>query len=201
MATQVFLRDALADLAPDANQWRAVELTRGPSNVALQTPTATGPTAGVDANGNTTPRKWLSRPLAAAVTIAGSITMNQWLRENIATANVGAQFIIEQRSFAGAVLSTILNSENGTECTTSDAAYNWAATPTSTAFAIGDRICIRMMANDAGGTMAGSRTYTQSYDGPTAASAGDAFVTFTEAIVFIPVPMLYRNPMPPMIAQ
>lgn len=175
MATTFFLRNLGVSGA------RAAGKGRGTASTTKVTNTAAGPTAGVQltesAGGAVT--SWMTNCLQA-VTISGTITFNIRGLESNALANAGFQVKVERCNAAGVVQSTIVNSERGTEMGTSDAANNWTASPTSTALSDGDRLKITVYANDAGGNMTSGRTVTISLDGPTAAAAGDSYVTFTE---------------------
>lgn len=179
----VYLRDAASDIDPGAELEKLASPTRGAAAVSKVTNTAAGPTAGVQVTNGAggTAIAWLSAPLDA-VTIAGTVTFNVRMAESAAQANTGAQVKIERCNGAGVVQSTIVNSEQGTELTTSESARNWTATPTSTALSAGDRIKITVLGNDAGGNMGSGRTFTLWYDGPTAGASGDSYVTFTESL-------------------
>lgn len=137
-----------------------------------------------------------------AFTLSGTVTMNLRMRENAMTDNIGAQCIIQRRDASGGFVSEVLNSQKGTEFGTTEAAQNWTATPTSTSFSDGDRICVFGMYNAVGAADIAAVGHLF-VDGPTSGASGDSFITFTETItaftpaVFVP----YRNPMPPLIAQ
>jgi len=100
-------------------------------------------------------------------------------------ANAGVQVVIERLDNIGAIISTVINSEKGTELTTSSAVQNWTGAPTSTTFNKGDRIRIRIAANDAGGTMASGHTVSFVNNGPTGGASGDSFVTFNETFTLL----------------
>jgi len=117
-----------------------------------------------------------------AVTISGSITVNLRAREGAMTDNLTIGVIIERRDSSGAYVSTVANSEFGTELTTSDGAKNWSIpSPTSTTFADGDWLAALVVCSNAG-TVADAAIGYMSYDGPTAGAAGDSYLTFTETI-------------------
>lgn len=201
MATQMFFRRAAdiatpdqfslgtnaANLAGTAQGWtapRPLSLTRGSTldNFDIAN-TVAGTTLGLEIP---PARYFISPPLDADVTISGTITFNLWMNESNMAANAGAQCIIERVDSQGAIVSTVVNSEKGTELpVTTSAAQNWTATPTSTAFLKGDRIRIRVAANDGGGTMASGYVVEHDYNGPTAAANGDSYVTFTETFGFL----------------
>lgn len=161
-------------------------LTPGTSANAITQNTVLGPTSGVpfDSNGDGTGTTitWITKTLQA-VTISGTVTFNIWMSENNMSANVGPHVLLERTDFFGNVLSTISNSEKGTEVIVGppDAVNNWTATPTSTSLAAGDRIRAKIMGNDVG-TMAAAFTFHFGLSGPTAAAAGDSWIQFTEAI-------------------
>lgn len=195
MATRTYFSDSVAtmhrgDNTAQANGvnsgWRPyfLKTTAGPStgNTAVVS-TVSGPTNGLEIQGTGGPREWISEPLAADVTISGSITFNLVMSESSMSANAGAQCIIERLNSLGDIVSTVINSEKGTELPTSAAAQNWSGTPTSTNFLRGDRIRIRVLANDAGGTMATGFSVSFSFNA-TAGSANDSWVEFTENLTF-----------------
>lgn len=183
MATTFYPTGPLSDIDPTAADDKVLSLSRGAGLAASTTNTVAGPTAGVQVTvtAGGTAQEWYSNPLDA-VTISGTITLNLWMAENNMSANVGAQVIIERCDGAGNVISTIVNTEKGTEVpVTTRAAQNWTATPTSTALSAGDRLRVRVLGNDVG-TMASGFTFSFGYAGTSAAADGDSFVTFTEAI-------------------
>ena len=122
---------------------------------------------------------WFSKPLAA-VTIAGSITFNMRMAESAMTTNNGAAVRVIRANGAGAEISTLLTSSHGVEMTTAETARNWAATPTSTAFADGDRLLIKCGATEVGAGAA--NIITLWFDGPSSGASGDSFLTFTETL-------------------
>lgn len=141
-----------------------------------------GPTAGVETGGSN-PDEYISEPLAADLTISGTITFNIWGDEPAMTTNAGPQVIIERLDSTLAVASTIVNSEAGIEFSTASAVVNWTATPTSTAMNRGDRIRVRLLGNDAGGTMAVGNCHITT-GGPTGGANGDTWLQFNENLTF-----------------
>lgn len=195
MATQVFLLSAVADTHRGDNSthlsgvtvgWQplATGTSRGGGVVAsANVSTVTGPTNGIELIKNND-LEWLSPPLAAAVTISGTITCNVWAAESDMNANVAINVFIERVGPTGAILSTVVKTARTTEVAiTTRAANNFTATPTSTAFAKGDRIRIRIFGDDAG-TMATAFSFNASYNGSSVAADGDTYVTFTETFSF-----------------
>lgn len=134
---------------------------------------------------------WVTEPVSADVTIAGTITFNVRAQELAMTDNIGVCCRIDvlranaRGTRNGNTLATIVNSAKGTELGTSEAAQNWTATPTSTVVNKGDRLRITFYFDDAGGTMAGTAQGTVYVAGPTAGASGDTYVTFTETFSFI----------------
>lgn len=198
MATKVYLRktSALAGVGwggvtvndPDGSRIGIIwGLSTSPgAGLATQTAgTVAGPVSGRGLG-------WfISPPLAAAVTISGTITYNLWGLESAMAANTGFQGVIKRVDNTGAVGGTnVSNKEFGTELATTTAAVNnWTdAAPTSTAFSIGDRILLAVCINDAGGTMGSGATITLDLDGATGGADGDSWVQFNEAISFMSAP-------------
>lgn len=126
------------------------------------------------------PLEFISGPLAAAVTISGTVTFNLWTDESNMNANAGPQVVIDRLDNTGSIISTVINSESGVESGTAFAVTNWTGSPTSTSFAKGDRIRIRYAANDAGGTIGAGFSWRVNQNGPTPAADGDTWVEFTE---------------------
>lgn len=184
MATQLFLAvpsgpDSTPPGSLSTDNDHLLRLTRDAGSATQSANTVNGPTAGVQIGA--TPRSWWTNPLAA-VTISGTMTMNLWMFENNMSANVGAQVLVERCDGAGTFISTILNSERGTELVvTTSTAENWTASPTSTTLANGDRIRLRVYGNDVG-TMATGFTFTLTAGAASAGIDGDSYIQFTETI-------------------
>lgn len=201
MATTLYFRAAAASTHRGAqsqtlngNLWswwaRALATARGATTISDNITTGAGPTNGFEVwdDGSIGPIEWISEPLDQDITISGTITHNLWAHESAMTVNAGMQVVIERLDSQGGIISTVSNSEQGTELGTTNpptSARNWTnAAPTSTAFLKGDRIRIRVAANDAGGTIAAG-TVTFWFDGPTSGENGDSYITFTETFGFL----------------
>lgn len=194
MATKFFLTNDQSEINAIGFIEKVAQATI-PSSGGLQTiatATAAGPTAGVQINGGGNSWYWLSPPLQA-LTISGTITLNLWMSESGATANVGPDVKIERTDLSGVVISQIARSEFGTELPTpTRAAQNWTVAATTTTLAHKDRIKITIFGNDAGGNMAASATFDLGYNGATGAADGDSYVQFAETVIPI-LPTLLNN--------
>lgn len=186
MATQLFLRSTASDLG-GAGQ-KALSLARGAaSTTAVTSATAGGTNIIVTQTGGGQQLTWYSSKLNAQ-SISGTVDVNIRGFESVATVNAGAGILIERVNSAGVVQSTILSDRTVpaaiTEYTISpDAAKNSVALAiTATTFAAGDRIKVTLKVRNVGTMAAG--TVTNSYDGPTAAAAGDTYTTFSANLVF-----------------
>ena len=209
MATKMFLRTFAGGGGPsssggtaeshrgtnNANQagtnvgWHAALLSTtagADASVFTTVTTVAGPTAGLefDDGAGTAANEWVSYPLAADVTISGTVTFNFWAQEASMNANAGMQCRIDREDGSG-ILTTIVNSEKGTELgfSGSNTVQNWTAAPTSTACKRGDRIRVVVLVNDVG-TMGTGFLCTMNFNGPTAAANGDSWVQFTETVTF-----------------
>jgi hypothetical protein len=199
MATTVYFRSSVshitatrwssgtnnAKLDTTTSGWTVLPLStiQGSGAVAIATNTVTGATNGVEVNDGFA-NCWISPPLAADVTISSNPTFNIWGLESSMNANVGLQVVVERVDSTGAVVSTVINSEFGTELGTAASANNWATgSVTSTNFLKGDRIRIRIAGNDVG-TMATGFTFTVRVNDTTLNSA-DSWVSFVETLTFI----------------
>lgn len=183
MATTFYLTNAAGDVSPGPATGKSASTSRGSgvqSNVL--TPT-NGPTAGQQIGD--TLLEWFTFPVAG-VTISGTVTFNIWGSESSTSLNAGYQVQIDEVNAAGSsVVHAIVNSERGTEMAgTTSAVNNWTASPTSTTVTAGNRLRIRVLVNDAGGTLnqSGPRTVTTRFSGTSGGADGDTFVTFTESI-------------------
>jgi len=130
---------------------------------------------------------WVSPPLAAAVTIAGAISVQISGKQSADTVN--AQLRFQLYKFSGGVEagSPFSAASMGAELTTATTRYNWSdSAPTSTDFAVGDRIVIKYFIANFGTMAVGTAEIV--YGDNDSAQAGDAFVTFTENITFTQEP-------------
>lgn len=178
MATTLFLRD-LASTLGGAGQ-KALSQRRG--RVAITTTTntvASGTNITITATAGGQALTWFSEPLTAAVTITGSVTRNIRIRESANAVNAGIALAIERCNTAGVVQSTVIaRAVMGIEAGTAESARTASSAPTSTAFAVGERIKVTLSVINVG-TM-GAGTFNTYHDGPAAAATGDSYVTFAE---------------------
>lgn len=166
-----------------ATQWAAYPLltTRGSASSVINT-TTNGNDAEI--TGGTT-REWLSPSIDGDYTISGSITFNIRCEESAMTTNAGVRAILERVGPDGFIVSTIVDSAQGLEVDTAEAAQNWSVTPTSTSVTKGDRIRLRILVNSYAGTLATGDTFAVYVAGPTANATGDTYITLTETIGFL----------------
>jgi len=136
---------------------------------------------------NTNEALFLSAPLSSAVTISGTITPNLWVKESNAAANGALRFEVFWWSPTGGLQSIGVSTDGGmTECGTSYAVRTTPTlTPTSTSFAVGDRVGAAFYIDDGNGvTMASGYNVYLDWGGATAGLDGDSYLTFTEALSF-----------------
>lgn len=216
MATKLYLREmvtaedinwGIGGVPVDPEFWDAGSLSgsiRGyaaydgvlgtsPGSVAISTETRTiaGPvttdgllfwTGGVDSP------FWASRPLAAGFTLSGTVTFNLWAFEVNSAYN--AQFVarLYKLDTGGALTLIVTDSVRGAEFGTSLSAHNWTASPSSTAFAEGDRIVLWAGITDAPavtmGSSGGLSGVAMTYEGPTGGADGDSWVQVNENVTF-----------------
>lgn len=198
MATQIFFRNLdpsthrgtnSTKLDGNASGWvlSGFATTRGSGNVTINVTTVAGTTNGIELGSSGTPYEFISEPLDADVTISGTITLNLWAAENNMNANAAINAIIERLDSQGGIVSTIAQTARVTELSSTvppGAASNFTVTPTSTNMLKGDRLRVRIYADDAG-TMASGFTVTFWYSGQTAAILGDSYLSFTETFGFL----------------
>lgn len=160
-----------------------LDTTAGGASGSYQTATVLGPTNGIEHIADGTPREYISPPVAANVTIAGTITFNIWASEVTMNDNVAINCILERLSSTGEVLSTIVKTARVTELALSAAVNNFTAVPTSTTLLKGERIRCRVFGDDVG-TMGAAGAFWVYIGGPTAAAQGDTWISFTENFSF-----------------
>jgi len=201
VATKLFFLIALSDWATannDANlrgtaqTWNPLALATAAgaaANNTVATATVAGPTAGVEVRvGTPGGAVWYSPPLAAAVTISGSITWNIWGFESSASANVAINGRLEVIDGATGVITLIDATARTIEMPTINGAINFAETPAAgVACKKGDRLRVRIYGDDAG-TMATGFSFVMAYNGPTAAANGDSWFQLTENLTFAAEP-------------
>ncbi|WP_242344287.1 cytochrome c3 family protein [Anaeromyxobacter terrae] len=183
------LRLALAALllVPAAALAQTLYLRNDPASVAgYREANPTAGTAAVQATTNTTNAgtrinwtataggtqlAWLSPPLAAAYSFGAAATCNVWARESNAAANttVRCEFFRYTTSEAGTALCAASRTAAEVSATTMTQ-YSWTCTPTTTSFAAGDRVAIRLYVANLG-TMAAGYQQLGQYDGTSAQSA------------------------------
>ena len=127
---------------------------------------------------------YTSLPVAAGLTLAGTVTFNIWAREDNVGANAGLTCRLYRARDSDGSLTLIANTDKGTELPTTAAAQNWTTSPTSTVFLVGDRLVLFVGHKDAGGTEAAGFQVFIRDDGPTVGASGDSYVTLTENLTF-----------------
>lgn len=138
-----------------------------------------------DSGGN--PIKWISPPLAAPVTISGTVTMNTWASDGTGTSKITVAFTIKKFTSGSESTALLTTSAYSAQLTTTEANQNWSATPTSVSFAAGDRIVVIGQITNIGGSMV-SDTVNIGYAGATPNADGDLYVQFAENLTFNPEP-------------
>lgn len=178
MPTRLYLRDLASSLG-GAGQKTMADRTGRSAVTAVTTTTASGTNIQITATAGGQALVWLSEPITEAVTISGTITLNIRCLESAAAVNAGIALLIERANNAGVAQSTVsARAVIGTEAGTTESARNGTRTPTSTAFAVGERIRVTLSVINVG-TM-GAGTFSTVYDGPTTGQTGDSYVQFTE---------------------
>lgn len=155
-----------------------------------------GPTAGIELGSTDTdgaPYSYISPPIAADVTVSGTMSFSQYCYESNMAANAAAAFAVyvlradTLNTRDGNTRELIYFGKDDAEMGTTGANMTWTGTPTSTDLRRGDRIVVNPAADDAAANMSsGGGTYTWAYymDSPTAGGSGDTWVQFTETITF-----------------
>lgn len=197
MATTLYCRDTIMN---GISGFRDAIITRGAaSTTGVVNTTGSGTNIQWTKTAGGTAMAWISgRSPVGGWTLSGLVTVRLRALESAGQANAGSRIRLYKLAAAGGETELTGSPwDDGAEYTTSDAAYDWTFTPTSMAFAEDDRLIIRWFITNVG-TMGAGRTCTMSYDGPSAAAAGDTFVTINENVTFkseppqeiVPIPLL-----------
>lgn len=200
-ATKILLRDASSPLGTLATAgagigcangshdylWRTATTTQGSSAVTRTfAPTVTAPPClPQTATSGGQFLRFISPPISSAVTISGNINYQAGCAESATQLNAGFRFVVKRWSRTkGGIDATVHTSANSAECGGANLAIA-AATPTSTAFAVGDRIVIEVEVTNVGGAWGGNsaRTFSLVYDAG-AGVYGDSFANFVDNVSF-----------------
>ena len=138
--------------------------------------------------------EWISPPVAADVTITGTVTFNVWASENNMSANVSVAAIID---VLRANTTTTRNSNTVVACAdctnvtevavTTRAARNATdVSPAGITINRGDRI--RVVVLNTAASSASGFTWDIGYNGTATAADGDTYITFTENFSFESAP-------------
>ena len=176
-----------AKLNAAASWWSPKMLTetRGGGTASVATPSVAGPTNGVEVAISGVPVEWLSEPLSADFTIAGTITLNLWAYENNMNDNVAINAVIDVIDGATGAITQIAKSARVTELAVGTSAVNnFTVAPTSTPCKKGDRLRVRVFGDDVGTMAVNATGFTVFWNSPTASVSGDSWVQFTENLTF-----------------
>lgn len=164
MGTNLFFRSLSSPTLtpPSGSVYLLLSERSGAINTTrVTTTTASGTAIDVTdtAGGNTI--YWFSEPITTAVTVSGTMTVQLRGQESALTVNACLAVIVERTNNSGSVISTVLN------VTVPDPAVELATgannlidtyTPTSTSFAVGDRIKVTQQVRNVGTMGAGTVT-------------------------------------------
>jgi predicted acyl esterase len=176
--TTLFLRNIASSLG-GAGQFSMGQRRGRVVSTAVTTSTASGTNIQITATAGGTALTFFSEPLTEGVTISGTVTPNLRGLESANGVNAGFALLVERANTAGVAQSTVIARQViGAELATTEAARTASLTPTSTAFAAGERIRVTISLINVG-TM-GAGTVTMHYNGAASAASGDNFLTFTE---------------------
>lgn len=156
------------------------------SGYSQQTSLTPGASAGIEvvnAGAGAIKREWLSEPLSADFTIAGTITLNLWSHEFSMTDNAAVNATIFKVDAATGALTQIAKTARVTELGTASAINNFTVTPTSTVCKRGDRIRMVVWFDDVASFGTSAAAYF-AFDRNAAGVLGDSYVTFTENLTF-----------------
>jgi hypothetical protein len=195
-----YLTDTAESINPGSSTEKKALTTRGSGSVNAVSNTTAGPTGGfliTDSAGGTA-IEWYTPPLSA-FTLGGKAKVNIRALESSAAANasLGAEISVVDNNGTGAVVwgRANIESTNGGEITTSDAAYVAWVSGDDVAVTDQQRLRIRVYIDDlATGPLVTGSTVTVSYAGASASAAGDTYVILPVAVTDYtpPVPSIHQ---------
>ncbi len=164
MGTSLFFRvvNSPTLTPPSGSIYYLLSDRTGASNITrVTTTTASGTAIDVTdtAGGNTI--YWFSEPITTAVTVSGTMTVQLRGQESATTVNACLAVIVERTDNSGAVISTVLDAtvpDPAAELGTTAGNPSDTYTPTSTSFAVGDRIKVTQQVRNVGTMGAGTVT-------------------------------------------
>jgi hypothetical protein len=117
-------------------------------------------------------------------TLDGDVTFSVWAKESNLDAECGIKARLWIRTAAGVETEIDAGWSYGApdEITDADVEYVWTGNPTSTAFAVDDRLVLRLYVINVGAMIAG-RTCTLTF-GAASGATGDSFISLTEDVDF-----------------
>ena len=183
MATTLYLTSTASPLGGRGKY--ALSTARGSSSTsAITNTTASGTSIPATATAGGTALTWWYQ--VGAGTISGNVSANIRGKESNTSANAGAGIVIDLYQSDGTTLIGNLLTATApatiTEYSTTDAAKALASTAlTSRTATNGCWIKVTLTVRNVG-TMASGYTVTNTYNGPTAGSAGDTYVTFATSL-------------------
>lgn len=139
--------------------------------------------AGFADDGNTQPQLgWISQYVAVPFTLAGTVTFQIRAYESASTVNVSIRMKLMRLPYGSLSTPAAIGTFNrGSEITTSAANINWTGSPTSTPFAVNDRLLAIPYWYPIGTAGAGTAIYV---------SNSTSYVELTEDVVFSSSPIL-----------
>lgn len=185
MSTKLYLTDIASDVS---GFLLAMFGTRASTATTVLDTAVTTTTAGVTTNGMTltaggTAAKWITRPIAAAVTVSGTIGVNFWSFESAAAALAGVDFQLFRFSATAAAQvgnAFATTSINAHAVVTTPTRTFVTIAPTSTALSVSDRVIILPNVNPSQGAEGGSQTVTMDFNGLTQGADGDTWIELNE---------------------
>ena len=189
MATQIFLSNDASDIS---GYLLAYIGTRSPNASSTVSTAVTTAAAGVATAGMTltvagaVAAKWITRGISAAVTVAGTIGVNIWqlqsLKANFTNVDIQLQQYVASTAALVAGQAAFMTTSINLGAETAAARTGiFSKAPTSTAFAVGDRIVILPNVNSVG-ARPGTGTTTMDYNGKTENADGDTWIQLDENV-------------------
>lgn len=177
-----------ANLRGTAAGWdvKGLNTTRSTgSSVNSVVTSVTGPTGGIETTSNSFATEYITLPLAAPVTIAGTIKANLWASQgSVSPVGAAINVIIERLDAVGAIISTIGQSSNIVELDNVSRPYSMLITPTSTSMLRGERLRVRVYFDDTSSNMTTGISLTFASESSAPNAQGDSHLSFSDVLTF-----------------
>jgi len=179
MATKLFLRNTTNNGI--SGYYDMIPTAGSSSDTGVVNTTASGTEIQWTKTAGGTAMAWITGPVQSAFTLT-TTDLSIWAHENNMSANCGGRYRLFKYSEGSETELTGGPFDDGVEFGTVATEMTWIGNPTDTAFAVGDRLVLKLYITNVG-TMATGFTCTVTFNAADGAT-GDSFLNLNENVTF-----------------